>query len=139
MKNFLIFFALFTSLMTYSQSIVGEWETYDDETNEKKGLIEIFKKGDTYFGKIKDTFVKENEKLCVPCKGEKHNKPIIGLTIIEDLKKEGDEFTDGTILDPENGKEYSCTLSLVSADKLRVRGYIGFSLLGRTQYWLRHK
>ena len=139
MKSYLLIFAFLISSVSFSQSIVGEWETYDDETNEKKGLIEIYKNGDKYFGKIKGTYVKKEETKCVPCKGDKHNKPIIGLTIIENLKKDGDEFTDGTILDPENGKEYDCTLSLISADKLKVRGYIGFSLLGRTQYWLRKK
>ena len=72
-------------------------------------------------------------------KGSKKGQKIKGLVIIEDIKKDGDEYNDGTILDPENGKEYKCYLELEEPNKLKVRGYLGFSLLGRTQYWIRKK
>jgi len=52
--------------------------------------------------------------------------------------KDGDEYNSGTILDPENGETYKCYVELVSESKLKVRGYIGFSLFGRTQYWIRN-
>ena len=75
--------------------------------------------------------------VCKQCSGEDKNKPILGLTIIKGLSKDGSEYNSGEILDPKNGKLYKCALTLESKDKLKVRGYIGFSLLGRTQYWHR--
>ena len=65
------------------------------------------------------------------------NKGEALIVSIKGLSKEGAEYTSGEILDPKNGKLYKCTISLESKDKLKVRGYIGFSLLGRTQYWHR--
>jgi uncharacterized protein (DUF2147 family) len=84
-----------------------------------------------------DSYISEEGKLCDRCKGSKKNQPIQGLVIIEGLEKDGDEFNGGTILDPENGKTYKCYLELVDKSKLKVRGYLGVSLLGRTQYWTR--
>ncbi len=131
----LIFFCI-TSL-TFSQEIIGQWQTYDDETNENKALIEIYAEGNTYFAKIVETYVKGSSGICEECEGAKKNKPIEGLVIIENLKKDDDEYNGGTILDPENGKIYKCYIELLETNKLKVRGYIGFSLLGRTQYWRR--
>ena len=59
------------------------------------------------------------------------------MVILEDLKKVEGQYTDGNILDPENGKTYDCNVELIEKNKLKVRGFIGFSLLGRTQYWQR--
>jgi len=67
-----------------------------------------------------------------PLKG----RPLIGLRILWDLQKGSDQWSGGKILDPDNGKIYKCSISL-DGKKLKVRGFIGFSLLGRTQYWLR--
>lgn len=137
MKTLVIICSLFISSFTFGQSIVGNWETYDDKTNELKSIVEIYQKGDHYFGKIKEVLAKKRQELCTECEGDKKNTPIIGLVIIEDMEKDGDEFNDGTILDPESGTTYKCLLELENANKLKVRGYVGFSLLGRTQYWKR--
>jgi uncharacterized protein (DUF2147 family) len=64
--------------------------------------------------------------------------PVIGMEFIENLKKDGEEFNDGTILDPKDGKKYKCYLKLLNKNKLKVRGFVGFSIIGRTQYWLRN-
>jgi len=125
------------SLAMNAQTITGQWETYDDKTNEKKAVIEIYQTDDLYFAKIVEKFVGEKNATCESCEGTKKNQPIIGLVIIEDIKKEGDEFSGGTILDPESGKIYKCYLELVEDNKLKVRGYLGFSVFGRTQYWVR--
>ena len=66
---------------------------------------------------------------------EAKGKPIVGLVIVQDLIKEGENWVDGTILDPANGKRYSCNISLRDDGNLDVRGYLGFSLLGRSQVW----
>jgi len=121
----------------FGQTVTGEWETYDDATQEKKALIEIYESNGRYFAKIVKSYVSDANATCDNCKGNKKGKPIAGLVIIENLKEDGDEFNGGTILDPENGKTYKCYLELQEDGKLKVRGYLGFSLLGRTQYWRR--
>ena len=61
------------------------------------------------------------------------------MIILKGLKKDGDEWSGGKILDPENGSIYKCYIELIEKNKLKIRGYIGFSLLGRTEYWFREK
>ena len=139
MKHFYILFLLTLSLTTHGQSIIGQWETFDDETKEKKSVVEIYKTNNLYFAKIVESFVSKKNAVCETCKGKSKNKSIIGLIIVENLKKDGEEFNGGTIMDPENGKTYKCYLELLNTNKLKVRGYLGFSLLGRTQYWIRKK
>ena len=74
----------------------------------------------------------------VSCKGDKKDKPIEGMVIVWDLEqKSGTEWDGGKILDPKNGKEYKCLIELKDANTLKVRGFIGVSLFGRTQYWYR--
>lgn len=137
MKQLLFLFIISLSLNSNGQNIIGQWETFDDKNKEKKGTIEIYKKESLYFAKIIKSFSGEKNALCKTCKGNKKDSPIIGLVIIENLKKDGKEFNGGTILDPENGKVYKCYLKLINNKKLKVRGYLGFSVFGRTQYWIR--
>jgi uncharacterized protein (DUF2147 family) len=121
-----------------SQSVIGKWKTIDDATGEAKSIVEVFSKSGKIYAKVVDILdpaTKNN--LCKQCSGDDKNKPILGLTIIKGLSKDGSEYNSGEILDPKNGKLYKCALTLESKDKLKVRGYIGFSLLGRTQYWHR--
>ena len=121
-----------------SQSVIGKWKTIDDTTGEAKSIVEVFSKSGKIYAKVVDILdpaTKNN--LCKQCSGEDKNKPILGLIIIKGLSKDGSEYNSGEILDPKNGKLYKCALTLESKDKLKVRGYIGFSLLGRTQYWHR--
>ncbi len=140
MKYFFLTIALLLASLTLSaQTILGEWETYDDETNEKKSVIEIFEQNNKYYGKVKEIFTGPADATCENCKGDKKDQLIVGLQIIEKLKKKGESYEGGTILDPESGKVYKCYLELEETDKLKVRGYIGFALLGRTQYWKRKK
>ena len=136
MKYLSILFIMTLSVTLNGQTIIGQWETYDDKTKEKTAVIEIYQTDNLYFGKIVKSFSLEKNALCENCKGINKNKPIIGLVIIENIKKDGNEFNGGTVLDPENGQTYKCNLKLIN-NKLEVRGYIGFSLLGRTQYWVR--
>ena len=133
---FLVFFMCFYSLLN-AQSILGEWETFDDITGDKLSVVEIYKNKNKYFGKIIHLFEDPLDSVCDKCDGENKNKPIIGLVIINNLIEDDDEYNDGTILDPNNGKYYKCYLELENNNKLKLRGYIGFSLLGRTQYWQR--
>ena len=137
MKHLCIIFIMALSFTAHGQSIIGRWKTFDDKTNEIKAVVEIYKSNNLFFAKIIESYVSEKNAVCETCKGTRKGKPIIGLIIIENIKKDGDEFNDGTIIDPENGKSYKCSLELIGNNKLKVRGYIGFSLFGRTQYWIR--
>jgi uncharacterized protein (DUF2147 family) len=133
----IFFFAIF---FAQSQTVVGKWKTIDDETGRAKAIVEIYEKSGKIYGKVVDILEVENKKrVCSNCSGEDKNKPILGMTIIKGLSKDGSQYTNGKILDPKNGKLYKCYITLETKDKLKVRGYIGISLLGRTQYWYRVK
>ncbi|MFP3592481.1 DUF2147 domain-containing protein [Chryseobacterium sp. SIMBA_038] len=125
-------FSLF-GVLSFAQ-IEGKWKTIDDETKQAKSIVEIYKKGDQYYGKVSQLLIKPANPNCVDCKDDRKNKPILGLEIIRGLKKDGDEFTGGTITDPKTGKTYKCTITR-KGDQLNVRGYVGISLMGRTQTW----
>ena len=87
-----------------------------------------------------DPYPKDPDPQCDRCEGELKGKPLIGLRILWDLRKDGDEWSGGRILDPDNGKVYKCYVALEdNGEKLKVRGFIGFSLIGRTEYWLRQE
>jgi uncharacterized protein (DUF2147 family) len=121
-----------------SQSVIGKWKTIDDQTGEPQSIVEVFSKSGKIYAKVVEILdLNHKNSLCKKCSGEDKNKPILGLTIIKGLTKDGSEYNSGEILDPKNGKLYKCSLSLETIDKLKIRGYIGFSLLGRTQYWHR--
>ena len=118
-----------------STDILGKWMTIDDESGQAKSIVEIFKKSDgKYYGKIVKLLQKPENENCVNCKDDRKNKPLLGLEIIRGLKKDGNEYTAGNITDPKSGKTYKCTITR-DGDKLNVRGYMGFSLIGRTQTW----
>ena len=76
-------------------------------------------------------------KKCVNCKGANKDQPIEGMIIIKDLELEDDTWEEGTILDPKSGKVYDCYVDFEDTNTLKVRGFLGFSLLGRTQIWKR--
>ncbi len=141
MKKILLFsFILLAFFNLKAQDVTGKWKTIDDETGKPKSIIEIYQKDGKYYGKIVKLLTEENKDgICHTCETKYKNKNIIGLVILKDLKKDGDEYGDGEIMDPKNAKTYSAYIKLENPDKLKVRGYIGFSLLGRTQYWQRVK
>lgn len=133
-------FCLLGTFYMNAQNVVGKWKTTDDKTGEDKSIVEIYEKDGKVYGKVVEILnpAKKDAK-CDKCKGADKDKPILGLTIIKGLSKDGNEWSDGQILDPNEGKLYKCTISLNGADKLDVRGYVGVSLLGRTQTWVRVK
>jgi uncharacterized protein (DUF2147 family) len=133
-----LFFLMLGSI--HSQSVIGKWKTIDDETGEAKSVVEIYEKSGKIYGKVVEILRADHKKdLCTSCDGAEKNKPILGMVIINGLKKDGAEYNGGTILDPTNGKKYKCYITLDSADKLKLRGYVGISIMGRTQYWTRAK
>jgi uncharacterized protein (DUF2147 family) len=120
---------------------VGVWQTIDDHTHQPKALVQITQHDDgTLSGKvIKGLNPNDSpDRRCTKCTDERKDQKILGMTIIKGMKKDGDSWDDGRILDPENGKIYRCKMHLEDGgQKLVVRGYIGVSLLGRSQTWIR--
>lgn len=130
-----------TSALAQAATPVGRWTTIDDETKKPKSVIAIYEENGKLFGKIEKLYREPNEDqnpVCDKCEGALKNQPIIGMVIMKDLKKDDDEWTGGTILDPSNGKTYKCKIAVEDGGKkLKVRGYIGMALLGRTQHWVK--
>jgi uncharacterized protein (DUF2147 family) len=141
MNKFLILIVLlFCSINGFSQNkdlILGKWLNATGEAH-----IQIYANGNKFFGKLiwlkeplddngKPKLDKENPK------NELNQRPILGLVFLKDfIYKEG-IWEGGTIYDPKTGKTYSCKISADAKNKINVRGFVGFSLLGRTETWTR--
>ncbi len=126
------------SLSAEAQSIFGEWKSIDAETGKIEAIITVYKENEKVYAKIVDiSNPADKNKICIYCKGKNKDKPILGMIILDGLKEDGDEWSGGKILDPKNGKRYACYIKLKDSNTLKLRGYIGISLFGRTEYWKR--
>ena len=127
------------SVSAAQASPAGLWKTIDDETGEARSLVRVTVNDGVLSGSVEKILdASKADALCEACEGELKNQPIVGMTIIRDMRFEDDQFEGGTILDPNNGKTYKAIIWLdEDAQKLNVRGYIGLPLLGRSQVWLR--
>ena len=136
-KVLLVVSILGLATATNAQDIFGKWKTIDDETNKPKSIVEIYEQDGKAYGKILKLFREpgeEQDPVCDECTDERKGEKVIGMTIIREMEKDGDEWEDGDILDPKNGKVYDCKLWR-EGDKLMVRGYIAFFF--RTQTLLK--
>jgi uncharacterized protein (DUF2147 family) len=122
-----------------AQSPVGLWKTFDDKTHEARGTIRIFEKDGTFQGRIESSLKPEEQtERCDKCSGDRKDAPIIGLVIMRGMRKHGAEYDAGEILDPETGSVYKCRFTLSDdGEKLYLKGYLGLSIFGRTQTWIR--
>lgn len=139
-KSTMCVLTLLFTLVFYAQNknIIGKWNTIHEETGKIISVVEIYEMNNKIYGKVCEIYnPKSRNLLCKNCPGEDKDKPILGLTVIKGLQKNENEYSDGEILDPNSGNLYQCYLTLIHPDKLKVRGYIGISLFGRTQYWER--
>jgi uncharacterized protein (DUF2147 family) len=120
-----------------ADSPVGYWTTIDDDGKTPSSVIQIYAKGQKLFGKIVQLIhPREKDPKCTACEGPRKNQRILGMEILRDFERDDDEWSGGHILDPRNGTEYKCYMQLLDGGKrLKVRGYVGIALLGRTQYW----
>lgn len=140
----LLFFVLLTagvlSTAAAQLSPLGVWKTIDDETGEAKSQVTIYQQDGKLYGKITKILTDRKKALCTECSGKKKDKPIQGLIIIEDLEPYEDYWKDGTILDPQKGKEYGLSVWFEdnNPDLLYVRGK-HWTGLYRTQNWYRVK
>ncbi|TXH65999.1 MAG: DUF2147 domain-containing protein [Lysobacteraceae bacterium] len=120
---------------------IGRWRSIDDASGKPKAVIDIAAGANGALSativQILDTKDGPNP-LCDRCQGARRGKPILGMTIAWGLKPQNGVWSGGRILDPENGKEYSVKMTpIADGKKLEVRGFLGLSLLGRTQVWVR--
>jgi uncharacterized protein (DUF2147 family) len=123
-----------------AQTIFGKWNSKNDDTGEIDSVIEIYEKnGKAYAKVVKVMDPDRQDVVCDLCEGDKKDQKILGMNILDGLEKDDDEWSGGTIVDPRNGKVYKCYIKLENANKLKIRGYIGFALLGKTKYWERAK
>lgn len=130
-----------TSGAAIEDRAVGYWTTVDDDGKTPKSVVRIFEKQSRLFGNIVQLInPAQKDPKCDQCEGANKGKPVLGMQIMWNLTKNGSEWSGGHILDPKNGKIYNCYIEVIDGGaRLKVRGFIGISLLGRTQYWLRAK
>lgn len=124
-------------------SPVGLWKNIDDVTGKPKALIRITENNGELQGRIEKLFrpaaMDQNPK-CDRCQGANKDQPVVGMVFMSGLKKAGDEYSGGEILDPDNGKVYKSKMTLIDGGKkLNVRGYVGIPMLGRSQVWVRQE
>ena len=135
--------ALASGLAAAQATPAGLWKTVDDSTKKEKSLVRIVETNGVYTGKVEKVIDPDAPKdaICKDCTDERKDQPIVGMTIIRNMKPSyGDKtvFEGGDVLDPNNGKVYKGKLKLIdNGGKLEVRGYIGLPMLGRTQTWQR--
>lgn len=143
LKKLSILFILTIATLAVSaqkkDDILGKWVNPSGE-----GQIEIYKRGEKYFGKL--AWLKEpNDEKGKPKTDTKNpnvnlrTKPTLGLEILKDFTFEDDKWTDGTIYDPKTGKTYSCNMNIKENGQLNIRGYVGISIIGRSESWKRVK
>ena len=120
----------------HPDDIVGTWLV-----GESKARIQVYRVGNKYHGKI--IWLKEPLKDGKPKVDSKNpdprlrTTPVVGLVVLRDFVYDDGEWISGEIYDPSSGKEYSCKITLPNKNTMKVRGYIGISLLGRTEVWKR--
>ncbi len=147
MRSFVYLFAL-TSAFVLAQAAVaadvspaGRWVSIDDKDGKPRSVIEIADVASALQAKVGRIYDRPGDNpghLCKKCDGDLKDKPVLGMTIMTRLKHDGDIWDGGTILDPDSGNTYSAKLRLIDGgQKLEVRGYLGISLFGRSQTWVR--
>ncbi|MDL5049434.1 DUF2147 domain-containing protein [Oscillatoria amoena NRMC-F 0135] len=129
---------LLVALEVSAQTVLGKWKTIDDVSGEVKSVVELSERNGKVFGKVIQTFPKpgdDPDPACTKCDSgdDRYRKKIIGMEILRDLIKSGNEYKEGSILDPENGKVYRCKIWL-EGQNLKLRGYWG--PFWRTQTWV---
>ncbi|MBP6115276.1 MAG: DUF2147 domain-containing protein [Neisseriaceae bacterium] len=126
------------SSVGFAQGIVGKWQTIDDETKKPKGVVEIVASGGAFQGRVTQLY-EGSLNQCTGCTGAQKDGPIIGMTVVSGLKETKDgQYEGGKVFDPKSGKTYSAKAKLINnGQSLELRGFVGVSLLGRTQTWKR--
>ena len=119
------------------QNAIGRWQVVNSDGS-PGGKVDTYLVNGKLFGKVTEVRPGRTPKdVCDKCSGEYKNQLILGMILMRDFHSDGDDWVDGTVVDPENGKEYKGKIWAVGKDNLHMRGFIGISLLGRTESWVR--
>lgn len=136
----LIFFAHMVRAAD-SDAILGDWVTVDKKTGNPGSIVQISRQNDLFFGKIVKIYAHQDGKskeVCTKCSDDRYNKPILGLTIVRNVREQEGQYVDGSILNPSTGKEYHCILELTDdGAKLTLHVYAGSSMFSKTEVWTR--
>lgn len=135
--SFLTF--LLAAMSLSAQSPIGIWKTIDDESGEAKSHVEIYEKDGKLHGKVVKLLPKATTDVCLNCPGDLNGKSLLEMDIHWELEKYKDYWSYGQIIDPAKGKTYKLSVWMEDEDTLKLRGYIGISMLGRNQVWYRVK
>ena len=119
----------------------GLWQTVSDRTGQPGGLVRVVEVDGEYIGTVVAVFsppAPDPHPLCNLCEGDLKDQPVVGMIILSGVRRSGDSYSTGRILDPDEGQVYKCRIALLDEGrKLEVRGFIGIPLLGRSQTWSR--
>ncbi|MGD0731604.1 MAG: DUF2147 domain-containing protein [Terracidiphilus sp.] len=119
------------------QNAVGRWQIVNSDGT-PGGKAETYLANGKLFGRVTEVRPGRTPRdVCDKCSGEYKNQLILGMVFMRNFHPDGDDWVEGTVVDPENGKEYKGKIWAVGKDSLHMRGYIGISLLGRTETWTR--
>lgn len=142
MNTRFFFLAVLVALtsMVSAQSLAGRWKTIDDETGRVKSVVEMTERDGQFFGTVVELFrlpEEDQDPHCEKCDDDRKDMRVLGMDIVRNMEVEEDEWDEGTICDPKNGKVYGCKMWFEEGDPntLKVRGYWGF--IYRTQEWIR--
>ncbi|APZ48165.1 hypothetical protein BW723_13505 [Polaribacter reichenbachii] len=137
MKKGLFFILVFFITITMNaQEVLGKWNSRDEKTGEIDSVVEIYEKKGELFAKIIDITDPElKNELCKKCKGSLKDKPALGLHILYKLTEKNGKWVGGYGLDPRTGNYFNVYIKLINSKKLKVRGYAGIPLFGKTVYW----
>ena len=136
---FLAILVALTSMVS-AQSLAGRWKTIDDETGRVKSVVEMSERDGQFFGTVVELFrlpEEDQDPHCEKCDDDRKDMRVLGMDIVRNMEVEEDEWDEGTICDPKNGKVYGCKMWFEEGEPntLKVRGYWGF--IYRTQEWIR--
>lgn len=148
MKKLILFLTAFIFLMTFSltsyaadPSIIGIWSMpilKGKDKGKERFNVEIFQKDGAYYGKIVKLSTGPANAVCTKCKDERKDKPLMGMLVLSGLKKEAGRYVDGKVYDADEGKEYKCSLALMSQEKLQVTACVLIGIC-QSHYWTRVK
>jgi uncharacterized protein (DUF2147 family) len=119
------------------QNAIGHWQVVNSDGS-PGGKVDTYLENGKLFGRVTEVRPgRTPQDVCDKCSGEYKNQPILGMVIMRNFQPAGEDWVDGTVVDPENGKEYKGKIWAVGKDALKMRGFVGISLLGRTENWVR--
>lgn len=138
MKYIIVLFSVLGFLPSIGQSVLGTWKTVDDRDGAEKSYVDVYEQKGMVYGKITKLLKDPEDKTCDRCKGDRKDKPLMGMVVIEALAKNDEQYNGGRIFDPVSGNDYGCSVWIEPGkpNELKVRGK-HWSGIYRTQTWYR--